>query len=637
MAKQKILIVEDERIVAEELKMQVEGLGFTVCGIVSSGEAAIRHMGRQAPDLVLMDIYLEGEMDGIQAAGHIRRQFGVPVIYVTAYTDDALIDRLKPTEPHGYITKPVGERDLKIAIQMALHKHRIERKLKNSEARYRDLYENAPTALFSVSAADYVILDVNKKALELFGYDRDTLIGMNVFDLYIDSPDGLEKAKQVAGDFRKGGPVRDVEMRMKHRAGHSVWVSHSVEPIRDSDGNIIEIRFSLLDVTRRKELEAQLIRAQKMESIGTLAGGIAHDFNNILSCIIGYSEIALFDQLSEGSPARRSIEQVVKAGDRARDIVKQILTFSRQTELEPKPLKISLIVKEALKLLRASIPSTIEIREDIQTDAGCVLADPSQIHQVIMNLCTNAGYAMRMSGGILEMYLSEVNLGHEDLYPLELTPGRYLKLTIKDTGPGIDRKIIGNIFDPYFTTKPKEDGTGLGLSVVLGIVHDLNGTIDVKSEPGQGTTFEVFLPEVEVEPAPETLDYAPIPTGTERILFVDDEAHMVDSSTRTLQSLGYTVTARSSGTESLDLFRARPDDFDLVITDQTMPGLTGDKLARAILRIRPDMPIILCTGFSEIISKEEAAEIGIRAFVMKPVIRKDLARTIRRVIESAKG
>jgi len=508
------------------------------------------------------------------------------------------------------------------------------KKPKGNEPLYRDLYENAPTALFSVSASDYAILKMNKKAPELLGYDRDSLIGMNVFDLYADSTYGREKALQVAKDFSNGRPVRDIELQMKHRFGHSIWVSHWVEALKDLNGNIIEARFSLIDISRRKELEAQLIHMQKLEAIGTLAGGIAHDFNNILSCIIGYSEIALFDQLPAGSPASHSIDQVIKAGDRARDIVKQILTFSRQTESEAGPLKISLIIKEALKLLRASLPSTIKIRQNIQEDSGCVLADPGRIHQVIMNLCTNAGYAMRMSGGILEVCLSRVNLNHESLYPLDLAPGPYLKLTVKDTGPGIDREIIGHIFDPYYTTKPKEDGTGLGLSVVLGIVRDLNGTINVRSESGKGAIFEVFMPEVEREPGPETLNYIPIPVGTERILFVDDEKHMVETMTLTLRSLGYSVISLPDGCEALDVFRERSGDFDLVITDQTMPGITGDKLAREMLDIRPDIPIILCTGFSEMISQEDADEMGIRAFIMKPIIRKELARTIRQVMES---
>ena len=385
------------------------------------------------------------------------------------------------------------------------------------------------------------------------------------------------------------------------------------------------------EIEERKQVEKQLRQAQKMEALGTLAGGIAHDFNNILAVILGFTEIAL--NMPEDTRTQHWLKQVLKAGDRAKELVQQILAFSRETERERKPIRITPILKETLKLLSASLPATIEIREDVDA-SGAILGDPTQVHQVLMNLCTNAAYAMREDGGVLTVSQSDVELDVEGAarYP-NLPPGSYLRLIVSDTGHGMDRAVMERIFDPYFTTKEPSEGTGLGLSVVHGIVQSCGGRIAVYSEPGKGTTFHVVLPRIDREAAPKAETLAPLPTGNERILFIDDEDMLVEIGQEMLAYLGYDVVARTNSVEALETFRAGPDRFDLVITDQTMPNMTGAELAGELLRIRSDTPIILCTGFSEVITEEQAEAIGIRRFLMKPILRREMARTIRNLLD----
>ena len=384
-----------------------------------------------------------------------------------------------------------------------------------------------------------------------------------------------------------------------------------------------------------KESENKFRQAQKMESVGTLAGGIAHDFNNILSAIIGYAELTLTDT-AENSGVRNNLEEIFKAGQRAKDLVRQILAFSRQNEQELKPVQINLIVREALKLLRASLPSTIEIRQNIQPQVENVMADSTQIHQVLMNLCTNSAHAMQESGGVLEINLSSEELDSDfTIHHPGIYPGRYLKLTVADSGCGIPPEFLERIFDPYFTTKDKGQGTGLGLAVVHGIAKSHGGTITVESEPAKGSIFNLFLPTIEREAESSVDIQKASPTGNERILFVDDEKVLADIGKLMMESLGYEVETRTSSIEALELFRAKPDYFHLVITDMTMPHMTGDKLAKEILRIRPNIPIIISTGFSEKISEKKAKALGIKAFVMKPVIMDKLAVIIRKVIDES--
>lgn len=424
-----------------------------------------------------------------------------------------------------------------------------------------------------------------------------------------------------------------VEHRLVLPGGIERQVHEQGEVFWDGDGKPVRMVGIVQDISEKIELEKQLRQAQKLESIGTLAGGIAHDFNNILTAILGYAHMVL-DALPAESPLRASQQQVITAGQRAADLVKQILTFSRRGDQQLAPLQPQLLVNEALKLLRSTIPTTIEFKLTIDEGCGTILADPTQIHQVVMNLCTNAYHAMReKNGGVLGVTLSPVELEPEALQnKIDLQPGSYIRLEVSDTGQGMSASVLKRIFEPYFTTKGQGDGTGMGLSLVHGIVKSMGGGITVYSEVGTGTTFHVYFPRIASESRREAQSLSSLAGGNERLLVVDDEASIVQLEQHLLENLGYKVTAVTTSREAWQLFTAHPDDFDLIITDMTMPHMSGLELAGKILEVRKDMPVILCTGYSEIINEEKAKAWGICEYLMKPVNKNDLATAIRRAL-----
>ncbi|MBI5141481.1 MAG: PAS domain S-box protein [Nitrospirae bacterium] len=509
--------------------------------------------------------------------------------------------------------------------------------LQSSEKRFRTLVDQAVDSFFLFDT-DGLIVDVNQRACDTLGYRREELLGMTVGEI---SPalSGFDSAEAPWGSLK---PLNAVTNEGVHRR-------------KDGTDFPVEMRVGLMDIggqrfimglardiserreaeSERRKLEAQLQQAQKMEAIGVLAGGIAHDFNNILSAIIGYATLAQM-KIDADTPAFRDIEQVHKASNRAADMVKQILAFSRQARQERAPVDIRMIIKEAVKLLRASIPVSIEIRQNINASSGSVLADPTQIHQILMNLCTNAYHAMREKGGVLDVSLDEARITGNDISAmLNLEPGSYLRLTVSDTGHGMDKATADRIFEPYFTTKPPGEGTGLGLSVVHGIVKSCNGHISVYSEPGLGTSFHVYLPSVGAASEGGQLGLKPLEHGTEHLLIVDDEEQIVLMEKEMLAGLGYTITACSTPEQALEAFRVCPGSYDLVITDMTMPHVMGTDLALEMLRIRPDIPVILCTGFSDLVDEKTAKSLGIREFVMKPILLTSLAGIIRKVMDEA--
>ena len=405
----------------------------------------------------------------------------------------------------------------------------------------------------------------------------------------------------------------------------------SVSPLRDEFGVIVGAVHTARDVTRQKALEMQVRQAQKMEALGTLAGGIAHDFNNILAIILGYADIAVMD-LPEQSPTFRALQNVLKASSRGKELVKQILAFSRKNDSARKPVKVKPVVEEAVKLLRASIPATVEIRTDLQSE-GVIPAEPSEIQQVVMNLAANGSRAMGNAGGVLEIGLHSVQVGpDEGLDQRGLPPGPHLRLTVSDTGVGIEPRLLDRIFEPYFTTRGPGEGTGMGLAIVHGIVKSLGGAIQARSREGRGTTFEVLLPAVDtrMEQAGDAPQSPSLPGHGERILFVDDEQAIAEIGELLLTRLGYQVSATTSSIHALELFRRTPEAFDLLVSDQTMPTMTGVDLAREVRRIRPDLPVILCTGYSERLTEEVTKELGINALLMKPVETERLAAVIRK-------
>lgn len=386
-----------------------------------------------------------------------------------------------------------------------------------------------------------------------------------------------------------------------------------------------------------KKLQKQFVQAQKMETMGTLAGGIAHDFNNILFPILGHTEM-LLEEIPEDSSFRDSLNEIYTSSLRAKELVKQILTFSRQDTSELKLMKLQPVINEALKLIRSTIPTTIEITQDLRPDCGIIKADPTQIHQILMNLTTNAYHAMEETGGKLNVSLKEIELGEQDVLSLGLKPDIYACLRVSDTGVGMDKYLIQKIFDPFFTTKELGKGTGMGLSVVHGIVKNAGGSIHVYSETNKGTEFQVYFP-VERSSFKEEKKQVKekIQGGTEQILLVDDEYVIIKMEKQMLERMGYKVVSRTNSIEALETFRANPYKFDLVITDMAMPNMPGDKLAAELTQIRPDIPILLCTGFSETISEDKAMALGIKGFLMKPVVMKNLSKKIRDVLGKARG
>ena len=535
--------------------------------------------------------------------------------------------------------RELRQRVAELATSEAKRKQ-AEEALRESEERYRTLFEDSRDAVY-ITTREGKLINANQSALDLFGYSREELTSVNALQLYLHPSDASKFQKEI----KEKGFVRDYEVAFRKKDGTEIDCLLTTTLQRADGGGILAYQGIVRDITKRKQaeeehrkLEVQLEQAQRMEAIGTLAGGIAHDFNNILSAIIGYTELVRED-VPEGSNVHANLQEVFKAGIRAKDLVGQIRAFSRQREHEQKPVRISSIIKEALGLLRPSLPTTIEIRQNIQTESDTVLADPSQIHQVLMNLCTNAAHAMCEKGGILELSLEEVDLDTHDVasYP-GLTTGAYVRLSVSDTGHGMNRRVMKRIFDPYFTTKEKGVGTGLGLAVVDGIVKTHGGAITAYSEPEKGATFHVYLPRIEhPEAAVEAEEIKPFPTGHERILFVDDEKVLVDIGKQMLKRLGYQVTPRTSSTEALEAFRAQPEKFDLVITDQTMPNMTGETLAKELTQIRPDIPVILCTGYSEIPSERKLGASAVRDVVRKPIIVREMANSIRRVLEKSNG
>lgn len=443
----------------------------------------------------------------------------------------------------------------------------------------------------------------------------------------------------------KNKPFRDQVLKARHKDDYQVMLEVSGQPIINNKGEFDGYRGVSRDITRRistakatDQLKEQLHQAQKMEAIGTLAGGIAHDFNNILSAIIGYAEIAR-EELPATSQTAQDIDQVIAAGLRATELVKQILTFSRKSDQKKEPLRVDLVIKEALKMLRSTLPATIDIQTNINPASGLVLANPTNIHQIVVNLCTNASHAIGNDKGILEVSLKPIDLNSAQVAGKpQVQAGSFILFTVKDNGAGMDKETASRIFEPYFTTWDQEEGTGLGLALIQSIVEDTNGFVQVESSPGEGSSFHIYLPTIQEDSTltADTDKNTPLPTGTERILIIDDEEEITEIIKIHLSKLGYTIITKTKSTEALDLFLADCEAFDLVITDQTMPEITGEELARAMLKVKPDLPIILCTGYTSALSQDDAHDIGIRRFITKPVNQRFLAETIRSVLDQGK-
>jgi CheY-like chemotaxis protein len=678
----KILIVDDNIDDLTLLQHIVERNGHVPIK-AQNGQEALDLAASQMPDLIISDALMP-VMDGFVFLKKLKMDEvlkSIPFIfYSAAYQEDkdmALATRLGAC---AYILKPKAPDDLWAEVLQTYTRCQTETKvstklLKEDEVEYLEQYskivatkleekvaeleealrqrqeaeeklkeqseflQNALDALthpfYVVNINDYTIALANKASrftefkegttCHQLTHNRNEPCGGK------DHPCTIDKIK------KRQGPVV-LEHTHYNEAGEKRSVEVHGYPLFGANGEIVQVIEYCIDVTEREKLKGQLQQAQKMEAIGTLAGGIAHDFNNILTAIIGYSDLAL-EQLPEESILRMPQEQVLKAGYRAKELVRQILTFCRQTHQERMPVEFHLVVNEATNLLRSSIPTSIEIKKNIDQESGMVLADPTQLHQIVMNLGTNAYHAMRETGGVLTIDLSVEEIDKNNILAriYDLSPGSYVKLGVYDTGFGMDKQTVEKIFDPYFTTKNKGEGTGLGLAMVHGIVKSYDGHISVNSEPGKGTKFQVYIPRIQTEQNISTTEIIKDPRGTEKILLVDDEEDIAKMQQQMLESLGYQICAMTDSNELLQRFKNAPEDFDLILTDMAMPDMSGVELSQKVLAIRPDIPVIICTGYSELINKEKAKTLGIKEYILKPISKSELAQVVRKALDENKA
>ena len=802
-----ILIVVDETELRMDIEEKLNDLGYSISGYSSSDTTAIQKAEKLHPDLVLMDIKLDGKIDGIDASKQIKNRLNIPVVFVTTPDDEISLKHSKSGDSFGCLFKPITNTTLHASIEITLNRHKIEieRKktveaLRESQKNYRDLVEKAGISIL-IDDVEGNLVYFNKKLPELFGYTREEIKGQSIRSLV--HPGDVEwvmkihrqriEGKTVPSRYefrgiKKDGSVIFLELdAVALKKNGSITGSHSYiwditerkktelinsviyeisKAINESSNldtlypGIHKSLWKIIDVTNfyialynkekdtirftyftdeyddeleikdaihsdsltagvikskksmlldaellgmkytnpreewgtqpriwlgvplmiknevigviavqsyvnpnlyskkdlelleavsepiafaiqrkkteeeKKILEDQLQQAKRIEALGTLAGGIAHDFNNLLGAIMGYTELTLYD-IHEKDPLRSNLERAMAAAHRAKEMVNQILAFSRKDREERVPMYISSIVKEAIKFLIPTLPCSIEIRQNIAAKWTVVMGDPTQIYRLIINLCTNAVQAMAEKGGIIKIHLTEKESKSVGPTGTCLKPGTYMHLTITDTGEGIDAEIIDRIFEPYFSTRKTSIGTGMGLAVVHGIVKRHDGDINVHSEPGKGTTVHVFLPTVSAERISEEKEKLtqPLQGGNERILLIDDERSLADVGKQMLEKLGYQVSSWTNSSKALGRFQKNPYQFDLVITDMTMPDMTGLQLSEKIKRIRPDIPVILCTGFSESINQENSSSYGISALIKKPYLKNDVARVIREVLD----
>ena len=612
----------------QELCSQVP-FGHCLCGLAAQTKEVIfsDHVGKAH----------HNRYEGILEHGH----YCVPLIQA----DGELLGVFTLYVKAGTIYNREAELMLKSAAQTLaglIASKQSDARNAESEHRYRAMTDSVLDGIIMMDA-NGAISFWNQAAQRIFGYTVDEAMGRDLHELLCLEQQHRDHARNALPLFLATGQGKmigkTVELIAKGKDGGEIPVELSLSGLKtQGEWHAVGV---VRDVTARKMLEKEkdllnikLRQAQKMEAIGTLAGGIAHDFNNILGAVIGFADMAK-DEVPADSQVHSDLDRILTAGYRAKDLVNQILTFSRQKEEEFIPTHIHLILKEALKLLRATIPVSIDMEQKIDSKCAAVMVDPTQLHQVIMNLCTNAAYAMRKGGGKRSIALEDLLVEQErNGFPMNVPPGHYVKFTVSDSGEGMNGDVLQHIFEPYFTTKPQGEGTGLGLSLVHGIILELKGALLVQSEPGKGTVFEIFFPALDAQFSSAHLQDAveTLPGGHERLLLVDDETSLVETTARRLSKLGYAVTARTSSIEALQAFKANPYKFDLVITDLAMPNMTGLDMAAEMLKLRSDLPVLLVTGFADALAVEYAQKIGIKKIVSKPIDLREITAVMRQVL-----
>ncbi len=603
MDKRRVLIVEDETLIAMELADRLERHYYTVCGLVARGEEAISRIGEFRPDLILMDINLAGALSGIETAGQLQTMTDVPVVFLTAYSDSEVIQRAAKTSPYGYLLKPFNESEVRATIEMALHRHAMERLVRESERRLRALFDQAAVGVAEIDSRTGLFGRVNQRYRDIFGYAPDAL---SLDDIRLETDPDAAQAEQQRMASLLDGRVREytLEKRCVRPDGRTVWVEVTVSPLWAPGEAPTSYVAIAQDITERKQLEAQLRQAQKMEALGRLVGGIAHDFNNLLTGINGNAELVL-GQLEPWNPVRPRLETIRGAGERAAKLTKQLLTFSRKQVVQPEVLEVNSQVQKFADILERLLGERIRLVLTLAPDAGSIKADAGQLDQVLLNLATNARDAMP-EGGVLTI----------ETMPVPGDEPR-VKLVVRDTGHGFSDDVRACLFDPFFTTKEQGKGTGLGLSITYGIVSQHGGTIEVESARGRGTAFTITFPRVAATTAAEP---APQPAGQQvpTVLLVEDEAMVRDIAAHMLKIQGYQVLEAESGPDALRQAAAFPGPIHLLLTDVMMPEIKGHELADRMKTIRPNLSVVFMSGHNQ----DELLRQGIMGratrFVPKP-------------------
>lgn len=630
----KIFIVEDEIIVSMEIQDRLRGLGYTVCGAAVSGEQAIQRAMETQPDLVLMDIMLKGEMDGVEAAKKILSSYDIPIVFLTAHSDKATLQRAKITGPFGYLLKPFDERSLHTTIEMAIYRHDMERQLKESRQWFATTLSSIGDAVIATDAKGRIQF-MNKVAESLTAWSQSEVLNKK-----------LDNVLNIVNE-KDRSPVEDPVRRVLREgvilgfSNHTILISkdgsekHIVEsaaPIKDEKDNITGVVFVFRDITEQRNLEAQFHQAQKMESVGMLAGGMAHDFNNILGAILGYASFIKMS-ISTDHPHYKYIDIIEKSAVRGAELTSQLLVFARGEQCKIKSTNLNNSVKETLKIINRTFDKDIEINTHLHQDLPTINADEGQILQLLMNLCVNARDAMPNGGRlIIETSTTELN-GHCVEKPIEAKSGFYVRLSVTDTGMGMDKATLQRIFEPFFTTKERGKGTGLGLSMVYGVVKNHEGYVRVYSEPDEGTTFKVYLPVSGKLEEKSQSKFIELQGGNELILVVDDEESFRSFVQDCLEDYGYRVLLAENGIVAIDLFQKHKDEINLVILDLIMPKLGGRETFLKLKELNPQVKALLSTGFSQHGKTKEILDSGVKGFIQKPYQVNDLLIMMRSVLD----
>lgn len=628
----KILIVEDELIIAADIATRLNRLGYTVVGQADQAQQAVQLAGQLRPDLVLMDIRLQGDHDGISAADEIRRHYHIPVVYLTAHADESTLQRAKVTEPFGYVLKPFAERELRTVIEMALYRHAAERRLQESERRYATTLMSIGDAVVATDNAGRVTF-LNPVAEQLTGWKLDEAKGKPLTEIFRIVNEETRKTvenpvEKVLATGRIVGLANSTVLIA--RDGREYPIDDCAAPIHDDAGNVTGVVLVFRDVTDERRREAELLQAQKMEAIGRLAGGIAHDFNNLLTVISGYT-VLLREGLGADSPWREAIEQIETASRRGADLTRQLLAYCRKQIIQPRICSLNQLVTDSLKMLRRVLPAAIELVTELTSHDTTIKVDPAQMDQVIVNLVLNARDAMPDGGRLrLVTFHGETQAG-QDPFP---TGGPFVALEVTDTGTGMDAATLARIWEPFFTTKEMGHGTGLGLSTVYGIVQQAGGHIVVKSRLGDGSTFTVALPAVAEAVATRAAPVvaASFPQGQETILLVDDDDAVRSLAAMVLRSCGYKILEASSGIEAAEMVAHYDDTIHLLLTDLVMPQMSGRTLADIVRSQITGIKVLFMTGYSEVPMTQSPTGEAVWC-LLKPFTPQQMAERVREVLD----